>query len=314
MDYTTLGKTGLKVSVAGLGCGGPSRLGMRGDAGAEGRAVRLVKQALDLGVNFLDTAQNYGTEGVVGKAIAGMPRDRVILSTKKTLPAPDDANPEATIVEGLEKSLKLLGTEYIDIYHLHGVEPKDYQFAQTRLIEPMRRLQEQGKIRFVGVTEGFVVDTAHTMLADSLKKNLWDVVMVGFSLLNPSARKSVFPLTLKSGVGVLDMFAVRRALSQPRRLREMCAQLVEKGALASDALDVDDPLEFLLAETDAATLPEAAYRFCRHEQGVDVVLTGTGNPDHLKENIAAILKPSLPEPTLAKLEMLFGALDFLTGN
>ena len=168
MDYTTLGKTGLKVSVAGLGCGGPSRLGMRGDVGAEDHAVRLIRQALDLGVNFLDTAQNYGTEGVVGKAIAGVARDRVVISTKKTLPTPDDADPAAAIVQGLEKSLKLLGTDYIDIYHLHGVEPKDYEFAQNQLIEPMRRLQQQGKIRFVGVTEGFVVDTTHTMLADSL--------------------------------------------------------------------------------------------------------------------------------------------------
>jgi len=314
MDYTTLGKTGLKVSVAGLGCGGPSRLGMRGDAGAEDHAVRLIKQALDLGVNFLDTAQNYGTEGVVGKAIAGLPRDRVVISSKKTLPTADDPKPAATIVDGLEKSLKLLGTDYIDIYHLHGVEPKDYEFAQSRLIEPMRRLQEQGKIRFVGVTEGFVVDTTHTMLADSLKKNLWDVIMVGFSLLNPSARKNIFPLTLRSGVGVLDMFAVRRALSQPTRLKEMCIELVENGAIAKGSLELDDPLGFLLKETDAATLPEAAYRFCRHERGVDVVLTGTGNLDHLRDNIAAILKPPLPTQALAKLESLFGALDSLTGN
>ena len=314
MDYTTLGKTGLKVSVAGLGCGGPSRLGMRGDAGAEDHAVRLIRQALDLGVNLLDTAQNYGTERVVGKAIAGVARDRVVISTKKTLPTPDDADPAAAIVEGLEKSLKLLGTDYIDIYHLHGVEPKDYEFAQNRLIEPMRRLQQQGKIRFVGVTEGFVVDTRHTMLADSLEKELWDVVMVGFSLLNPSARKQVFPLTLKSGVGVLDMFAVRRALSQPQRLKEMCAELVDNGAIERTALDLDDPLGFLLKETDASTLPEAAYRFCRHERGVDVVLTGTGNADHLKENIAAILKAPLPQASLEKLARLFGGLDSLTGN
>jgi aryl-alcohol dehydrogenase-like predicted oxidoreductase len=178
----------------------------------------------------------------------------------------------------------------------------------------MRRLQEQGKIRFVGVTEGFVVDTTHTMLADSLKKELWDVVMVGFSLLNPSARMQVFPLTLKSGVGVLDMFAVRRALSQPQRLQEICAELVEKGAIERTALDLDDPLGFLLKETDASTLPEAAYRFCRHERGVDVVLTGTGNADHLKENIAAILKAPLPQASLEKLARLFGELDYLTGN
>jgi aryl-alcohol dehydrogenase-like predicted oxidoreductase len=314
MEYTTLGKTGLKISVAGLGCGGPSRLGMRGGAGAEERAVRLVKQALDLGVNILDTAQNYGTEGIVGKAIAGMPRDRVVISTKKTLPTPDQANPEAEIINGLEQSLRLLGTDYIDIYHLHGVEPKDFEFAQDRLMAPMRRLKEQGKIRFIGVTENFGVDTSHTMLTDSLEKNLWDVVMVGFSLLNPSARKTIFPLAMQRGVGVLDMFAVRRALSQPKRLKEMCAELVEKGAIRKDALDLNNPLGFLLKETDAATLPEAAYRFCRHERGVDVVLTGTGNPDHLRENVSSILKPPLPKAALQNLESLFGGMDSLTGG
>src|SRR6185436_14444260 len=118
----------------------------------------------------------------------------------------------------------------------------------------------------------------------------------------------------KHGVGVLDMFAVRRALSQPTRLKEMCAELVAKGAIAKGALDLDEPLGFLLEETDAATLPEAAYRYCRHEQGVDVVLTGTGNVGHLKENLSAILKPPLPKPALDKLERLFGGLDYLTGN
>ncbi len=79
-------------------------------------------------------------------------------------------------------------------------------------------------------------------------------------------------------------------------------------------MDLSDPLGFLLKETDAATLPEAAYRFCRHEPGIDVVLTGTGNPEHLKENVAAILKPALPRAALDKLEKLFGGLDCLTGN
>ncbi|MGH7816218.1 MAG: aldo/keto reductase [Candidatus Binatia bacterium] len=314
MDYTTLGRTGLKVSVAGLGCGGPSRLGMRGDSGSERHAVALVKQALDLGVNFLDTAESYGTEGIVGKAIAGMPRDRVVISTKKTLPAPDHGNSEAEVMRGLEQSLKLIGSDYIDVYHLHGVEPKDYEFAQNRLMAPMRRLKEQGKIRLIGVTEGFVVDTAHTMLQDSLNENLWDVVMVGFNLLNPSARKTVLPMAQKQGVGVLNMFAVRRALSQSKRLKELCAELVEKGALPKNGVDVNDPLGFILKETDAATLPEAAYRFCRHEPGVDVVLTGTGNPEHLKDNVSAILKPPLPKAALERLEKLFGELDYLTGN
>ena len=314
MEYTTLGRTGLKVSVAGLGCGGPSRLGMRDDAQSTHRAVALVKQAMDLGVNFFDTAQNYGTEPIIGKALAGIPRERLVISTKKTLPASNHSNAEAEVVKGLEQSLKLLGTDYIDVYHLHGVEPKDYEFAKNRLMPAMRRLKEQRKIHFIGVTEGFVVDPSHSMLRESLEEDLWDVVMVGFSLLNPSARKAVFPLAMKTGAGVLDMFAVRRALSQPERLRSLCGELAAKGAINKNAVDLNDPVGFLLKETDAATLPEAAYRFCRHEPAVHVVLTGTGNPAHLKENIAAILKPPLPKPTLEKFAKLFGGLDYLTGN
>ena len=81
MDYTTLGKTGLKVSVAGLGCGGNSRIG-QGTGSSEAQSVALVREALDLGVNFLDTANAYETEGIVGKAIKGRPRDSVVISTK----------------------------------------------------------------------------------------------------------------------------------------------------------------------------------------------------------------------------------------
>ena len=81
MQYTTLGRTGLKVSVAGLGCGGNSRIGL-GTGLSEAQSVALVREALDLGVNFLDTANAYETEGVVGKAIKGRPRDSVVISTK----------------------------------------------------------------------------------------------------------------------------------------------------------------------------------------------------------------------------------------
>lgn len=314
MDYTTLGRTGLRVSVAGLGCGGPSRLGLRDSSQAESHAIALVRQAIDLGVNFLDTAQSYRTEPVVGKAIAGIPRDRLVISTKKTLPAPDHPDPAEEVKKGLEQSLKLLGTDYIDVYHLHGVEPKDYAFAIERLMPAMRRLREQGKIRFIGITEGFVPDPSHRMLQQSLREDLWDAVMVGFNLLNPSARRTVLPATREKGVGVLNMFAVRRALSRPERLKKVIAELVQKGLIPSAAVNADGPLDFVLRDGGAATLPEAAYRFCRHEPGVDVVLTGTGNPEHLRANIQSILQPALAPEVLRKLEELFGKIDDLTGN
>src|SRR5882672_2608160 len=81
MHYTTLGRTGLKVSVAGLGCGGNSRIG-QGAGLSTAQSVALVREALDLGVNLIDTAEGYGTEEIVGEAIKGRPRDSVIVSTK----------------------------------------------------------------------------------------------------------------------------------------------------------------------------------------------------------------------------------------
>ncbi|HXG52662.1 MAG TPA: aldo/keto reductase [candidate division Zixibacteria bacterium] len=314
MEYTTLGRTGLCVSVAGLGCGGPSRLGLRDSRESEAAAVALVRLAIDLGVNFLDTAQSYGTEPVVGKAIAGLPRERLVISTKKTVPARDHPDPGAELRRGLERSLRDLRTDYVDVYHLHGLEPRDYPFARERLLPVMSRLRDEGKIRFIGVTEAFVPDPSHAMLRESLPDDPWDVVMVGFNLLNPSARKTVLPLARKNKTGVLGMFAVRRALSRPERLRALREELLRRNAAAAAALEAAEPLGFVLRESGASTLPEAAYRFCRHEPGIDVVLTGTGNPDHLRDNIEALLKPPLPDGVLRRLEEMFGDIDWLTGN
>ena len=84
MQYTTLGKTELQVSVAGLGCGGYSRLG-QSTGRSEAQSTALVEQAMDLGVNFIDTARNYRTEAIVGKALKGRNRDELVISTKATL-------------------------------------------------------------------------------------------------------------------------------------------------------------------------------------------------------------------------------------
>ena len=218
MNYRNLGSTGLKVSVVGLGCGGPSRLGQRAGMSPD-HSANLVRKALDLGVNLLDTAETYGTEEIVGAALRDVPRDRVVLSAKKTLPEPDDPDPAGTIRSGLDASLKRLGTDYVDIYHLHGVGAAGYDFAANVLAPVVTGLKEAGKIRAVGITEEFPANPRHEMLERGLHDPWWDVVMVGFNLLNPSARRSVFPLTLENGVGTLVMFAVRRALSQPAQLR-----------------------------------------------------------------------------------------------
>ena len=86
MEYTNLGRSGLKVSIVGLGCGGPSRLG-QATGKSEQESISVVRQAQDLGITLFDTAEAYGTEAIVGKALQSVPRDQVVIATKK-LPPP----------------------------------------------------------------------------------------------------------------------------------------------------------------------------------------------------------------------------------
>jgi L-galactose dehydrogenase len=314
MDYKILGRTGLKVSVAGLGCGGPSRLGLKDQTRSESDVVAHVRGAIDLGINFFDTAEWYDTEVVVGKAIAGVARDRLVISTKKNIVPENHPDPDTEIRRSLEQSLKNLGTAYVDVYHVHGAEPKDYANATERHLSTLLRLRDQGKIRAVGITERFVVDSSHRMAERAVRDNVWDVIMVGFNLLNPCARRNIFPLTAANGVGVLVSYALRRALSQPERLRKLCAELVGNGAIPAGALNLAEPLDFVTHDGAAVSIQDAAYRFCRYEPGVDVVLTGTGNPQHLKANIESLARPPLPAPVQQRLKELFGNIDGLTGN
>lgn len=312
MQTTRLGRTGLKVSVAGLGCGGHSRLGMAA-GNDEAHAARLVSHALDLGINFIDTARAYRTENAVGRAIAGR-RDRVVVSTKVSAGRGDVLLTAQELTASLEKSLARLGTDYVDVFHLHGVRPEQYDHCTEVLVPEMRRQRDLGKLRFLGITEQFVRDTGHSMLQRAVGDDLFDVVMVGFNLLNPSARERVFPQTLKHDVGTLIMFAVRRALSQPEALKELVAGLVERGEVETRNLQPGDPLHFLRERSDVSGVVEAAYRFCRHEPGAHVILTGTGNPDHLTQNVAAIQAPPLPDDVASALRQLFNRVDSVSGN
>jgi len=312
MQTVTLGRTGLEVSVAGLGCGGHSRLGMAA-GGDAAHASRIVAAALDLGVNFIDTARAYGTEAAVGDAIRGR-RDGVVLSTKALPVSAAGPLSAAELRQSLEQSLARLGTDYVDIFHLHGVLEDQYRHCVDVLLPELVRAREAGKIRFIGITERFGNDTCHAMLERALLEDHFDVVMVGHNLINPSARRSVFPLTLAHGVGTLIMFAVRRALTNRDNVREVVEKLIAEGAVDANSVDRSDPLAFVTAHPQVKSLVEAAYRFCRHEPGAHVVLTGTGSVEHLRENVAAILAPPLPEALIGRLTELFGRVDSVSGD
>lgn len=313
LETVKLGNTGLEVSAMGLGCGGHSRLGLSyGKTDAE--AAVVVRRAADLGVTLIDTAEMYGTETAVGLGIAGLPREKLTLCTKAAVDWQGRCGTAAELEERLNASLRRLGTDMVDVYQLHGVSVDEYAYCREELVPAMLRLREQGKIRFLGITEAFIGDPGHAMLSQAVRDGCWSVMMVGFNLLNPSARSRVLEQTREKGIGTLDMFAVRRALSRPEALRELVADLVAQGQVDADGLEMEDPLGWLVREGHTASIPEAAYRFCRHEPGIDVVLSGTGNAEHLEQNARSINAGPLSPEAVARLGRLFGRVDSVTGN
>lgn len=306
MQYTTLGRTGLRVSVAGLGCGGSSRLGL-GYGHSEAQAGEVLRAALDQGVNLIDTAAAYGTEQAVGLALAGTARDQVVISTKAMITANGQRRAVADITASLEDSLRALRTDHVDVFHLHAVNPRDYAFARDEIAPALLRAKEQGKLRHLGITETAPNDHEHLTLAQASRELPWEVVMVAFHMMCQNARNAVLPQCRANGVGTLLMFAVRAIFSVPGYLQEITGQLADAGKLPA-GVDPNDPLAFLIRPDGAASLTEAAYRYARHEPGIDVVLFGTGKPAHVASNVAAILRPPLPPADQARLRELFGGL------
>ncbi|MBN1246075.1 MAG: aldo/keto reductase [Anaerolineae bacterium] len=310
METRILGRTGLEVTVMGFGSGGPSRAG-QSTGNTEAESVMVIQKALDAGINFIDTAEAYRTESIVGKAIVGTDRSRLVISTKKSCGS--ETTP-ADVRASLETSLQRLGTDYVDVYHLHGVGLEDYDYLAAEVVPELLKLKDAGKVRHLGITEAWNTDTQHRMLRRALQDDVWDVMMVGFNLLNQSAREVVFPQTIAKNIGVLIMFAVRRALSRPEKLDEVIEELISRGQLDPADIDRENPLGFLIHEGGAVSLPDAAYRFCRNEPGTHVILSGTGDPAHLRENTASFYRPPLPEVDRRRLERIFRHVDSVTGQ
>jgi aryl-alcohol dehydrogenase-like predicted oxidoreductase len=103
MEYTTLGRTGLKVSVAGLGCGGFSQLGL-GTGKTEAEAIGIIHAALDAGINIFDTAAAYGTEPVLGRALQSVPREQVVICTKAPFGISNSQSDPQRALDSLDRS------------------------------------------------------------------------------------------------------------------------------------------------------------------------------------------------------------------
>ncbi|MEX1004940.1 MAG: aldo/keto reductase [Acidimicrobiia bacterium] len=307
LERRVLGRTGLEVSVMGLGSGGPSQLGQR--RGTDVEAVRrLVSKGLEHGINFIDTAPGYGSsEPLLGEAMQGLQRDNLVMCSKFNPFDPDgEVHSEGALRTSLEQSLEQLRTDYLDMFYLHAPPAGTLVAVMNKFEGELRQAVDDGLIRFTGVSEQYFADHGHETVIQGITDFDFDVVMVGYNMLSPSARSTVFPLADAKGVGVVIMCAVRGVIADPIRLESVIRNWVKNGWIESSAVPESGPLDWLLDEAD--TIAAAAYKFAVEPDAVGCVLTGTASPSHLAENVAAISGSPLTHASIDRLLTLFGAV------
>jgi len=318
MKYRILGRTGLKVSLMGFGTGGPSSLGQNSNV-TRNQQIALIRHCFDLGINLFDTSALYGrSEEILGWGLEGIKRDSYILSTKwghaETWSPRGSGGKDGDVIKnprllikGVERSLRHLGTDYIDILHFHGLRVEQYHEVVDRFIPVVDRLQEQGKIRYIGFSERFIADPSHEIALLGLKTHpgLWDTIMLKYGILNQFAAKEVLPLAMKNGTGIINMAAVRIKLPDPDQLEMLIANWKSRGMIDKNSLPDSNPLNWLVHD-DIHSVISAGYKFAADHPAISMVLTGTANVRHLEENVAALEGSFLSKSDKQRLMELFG--------
>lgn len=302
MDVRQLGRSGLWVPVLSFGTatfGGSNEFFKRWGQTDVDEATRLVDICLEAGVNFFDTADIYSegnSEIILGKALAGK-RDKVILSTKGTFPMGEGPNERGSsrryLLRACENSLKRLGTDYIDVYFMHGFD------AYTPIEETLRALDDlirAGKIRYIGCSN---FSGWHVMksLAVSEKYGLarYVVYQGNYSLIGRDYEWELMPLGLDQGFGLMVWSPlgwgrltgkIRRGAPLPEgRIKSGGA---EKGPPVDDEclFTVVDALDAVAAET-GKTVPQVALNWLMQRPTVVNVVIGARNEEQLRQNLGA---------------------------
>lgn len=305
MEYRQLGGAGFKVPALTLGTG---TFGGQGDffkawgtSGVE-EATRLVDISLEAGLNMFDSANTYSggvAEEILGKAIAGR-REKVLVSTKGTFRMGDGPNDVGSsrfhLIRAVEASLKRLGTDYIDLYQLHGFD------ALTPVEETLRALDDlvrAGKIRYIGASN---FSGWHLMksLATSEKYGLARHVahQAYYSLVSREFEWELMPLGLDQKVGTVVWSPLgwarltgkyRRGQPRPEGSR-MQASLNAQGAPPLDEeylYRVVDALDVVAAET-GKTVPQVALNWLLQRPTVSTIVIGARNEEQLRQNLGAV--------------------------
>ena len=218
MRYIRLGTTGLEVSAIALGCmgfGEPDRGGEPWSLGAD-PSRDIIRQALEGGVNFLDTANGYSagsSEEIVGQAVKDFARrEEVVLSTKvwmRMRPGPNGAGlSRKAIFAELDASLKRLGTDYIDLYQIHRW---DYDTPIEETLEALHDVVKSGKVRYIGASSMYAWQFAKALyLADLNGWTRFVSMQDHYNLIHREAEREMLPLCADQGIGVIPWSPLAR--------------------------------------------------------------------------------------------------------
>ncbi len=323
MEMRNFGRTGLQISVLGFGCGAVGGLMVRG---APAEQERAIARALEAGVNYFDTAVQYGngeSEKNLGRALKTLEPIGAIVGTKVRLPAADFGRIEEAIVKSLEGSLRRLDMERVDIFHLHnsitvagGGESLSVRQVLDQVMPAFERLRQKGMIGFLGITA--VGDTA--ALHQVIDARVIDSAQVTYNMLNPSAGAALparypaqdygllFDHTRAAGVGVIGIRVLAGgALSGSAERHPIASPPPEPiGSASSYDGDLERArrLKPLVEAGFAENLAEAATRFAISHPAIGTILVGMATPGQFEQALAAVQKGPLPRAALDQLTAL----------
>ena len=323
MQLRVFGRTGMQLSVLGFGCGAVGGFMVRGDPADQ---ERTIARAIATGVNYFDTAVQYGdgeSEKNLGRVLQKLKPANVIVGTKVRLPESEYGRITEAVTMSLEGSLARLGLDRVDIFHLHnpitetgGGSALSVSQVLGEVVPAFERLRQQGKIRFLGMTA--VGDTA--ALRQVIEARAFDSAQVVYNMLNPSAADGLpanypaqdygrlFDSTQAAGAGVVGIRVLAGgALSGSAERHPIAgpAPAPIGSAMSYDA-DVDRARRLmpLVKEGFAASLTEAATRFALSHRAMGTILVGIASPQQFEDALAAVQKGPLPRAALERLSAL----------
>jgi aryl-alcohol dehydrogenase-like predicted oxidoreductase len=312
MDYVRLGKTGLEVSRLCLGCmtyGTPER-GTHPWTLDEAASRPLIKQALDLGINFFDTANMYSdgtSEEFVGRALMDfVPRDEVVIATKvygRMRPGPNGAGlARKAIFSEIDHSLRRLGTDYVDLYQIHRWDPLT---PPEETLEALHDVVKAGKVRYLGASSMYAWQFAKALYTSRLHGWSEFVSMQDhLNLLNREEEREMLPLCADQGIGVLPWSPLARG----RLTREWNAtsERQESDAFGATLYQSTQDADRRIVEAVAAVaaqrgVPRAqvALAWLIQKPGVTAPIIGASKPHHLTDAVAALTLALTPEEIAA---------------